>query len=43
VVYYIADRVMVLKDGIVQEISKKDDFFKSPKSEYGKKLLESFY
>jgi len=43
VVYYIADRVMVLKDGIVQEISEKDDFFKSPKSEYGKKLLESFY
>jgi len=27
----------------VQEISKKDEFFKSPKSEYGKKLLESFY
>ncbi len=43
VVYHIADRVMVLKDGVVQEISKKDDFFKSPKSEYGKKLLESFY
>ncbi|HEK24788.1 MAG: ATP-binding cassette domain-containing protein [Hydrogenobaculum sp.] len=43
VVYYIADRVMVLKDGVVQEISKKDDFFKSPKSEYGRRLLESFY
>ncbi len=43
VVYHIADRVLVLKDGIVQEISSKEDFFKSPKSEYGKKLLESFY
>ncbi|GAB6077515.1 ATP-binding cassette domain-containing protein [Hydrogenobaculum acidophilum] len=43
VVYNIADRVMVLKNGVVQEISKKDDFFKSPKSEYGKSLLESFY
>lgn len=43
VVYYIADTVMVLKDGVVQEISKKDVFFKSPKSEYGKRLLDSFY
>jgi peptide/nickel transport system ATP-binding protein len=43
VVYQVADRVLVLKDGAVQEISSKDEFFKSPKSEYGKTLLRNSY
>ncbi len=42
VVYEVADRVLVLKDGTIQEISSKDEFFKSPKSGYGRILLESF-
>ncbi len=43
VVELIGDKVLVLKDGITQEIQDVNNFFKSPKSEYGKKLLESFY
>lgn len=42
VVKQVADRVLVLKDGIVQEISDKDSFFKNPKSDYGKRLLENY-
>lgn len=40
VVYNISDRVMVLYKGEIQEISGVEEFFSSPKSEYGKYLLE---
>lgn len=40
VVYNISDRVLLLQNGEVQEIQKTTDFFKTPKSDYGKKFLE---
>ena len=40
-VYRIADRILLLYHGEVQEIQKLEDFFHNPKSEYGKKLLQT--
>lgn len=40
VVYNISDRVMVLYRGEIQEIEEVEEFFSSPKSEYGRYLLE---
>lgn len=40
VVYNISDRVMVLYRGEIQEIRECVEFFKNPKSEYGRYLLE---
>ncbi|WP_338946831.1 dipeptide/oligopeptide/nickel ABC transporter ATP-binding protein [Fusobacterium canifelinum] len=39
-VYRIADRILLLYHGEVQEIQKVEDFFSNPKSEYGKKFLK---
>jgi len=41
VVRFIADRVVILKEGTIQEIAQADDLFEHPKSEYAKFLLES--
>ena len=40
-IYRIADRILLLYHGEVQEIQKLEDFFHNPKSEYGKKLLQT--
>ena len=40
-VYRIADRILLLYRGEVQEIQKVEEFFKNPKSEYGKKFLKT--
>ena len=39
-VYRIADRILLLYHGEVQEIQEVEGFFKNPKSEYGKKFLK---
>ena len=39
-VYRIADRILLLYRGEVQEIQEVEDFFSNPKSEYGKKFLK---
>ncbi|OFX46967.1 MAG: ABC transporter ATP-binding protein [Bacteroidetes bacterium GWC2_33_15] len=41
VVKYMSDRVMVLKDGKLVEINDADTLYKSPASEYTKKLIDS--
>ena len=38
-VYRIADRILLLYHGEVQEIQEVEDFFNNPKSEYGKKFF----
>ena len=40
-VYRIADRILLLYRGEVQEIQEVEGFFKNPKSEYGKKFLKT--
>ena len=40
-VYRIADRILLLYHGEVQEIQEVEEFFKNPKSEYGKKFLKT--
>lgn len=37
----ICDEVAVMKTGYIEEISKKEDFFAKPKTEYGRQLLNS--
>ena len=39
-VYRIADRILLLYHGEVQEIQEVEDLFNNPKSEYGKKFLK---
>ena len=39
-VYRIADRILLLYRGEVQEIQEVEEFFRNPKSEYGKKFLQ---
>ena len=39
-VYRIADRILLLYHGEVQEIQEVESFFSNPKSEYGKKFLK---
>ena len=41
VINYLCDNVMVMKDGVILENTKKEEFFKAPKTEYAKRLLES--
>ncbi len=41
VIYDICDEVAVMKDGRIEEIGEKADFFANPKTEYGKQLLDS--
>ena len=40
-VYRIADRILLLYRGEVQEIQEVEEFFKNPKSDYGKKFLKT--
>ena len=40
-VYRIADRILLLYHGEVQEIQEVEEFFKNPKSDYGKKFLQT--
>ena len=39
-VYRIADRILLLYHGEVQEIQEVEELFRNPKSEYGKKFLK---
>ncbi|NOQ25324.1 MAG: dipeptide ABC transporter ATP-binding protein [Bacteroidales bacterium] len=41
VVKYMADRIMVMKNGELIEINKADEIYKSPASEYTKNLIDS--
>ncbi len=41
VVKYMSDRIMVMKDGQLVEINKADELYRSPASEYTKKLINS--
>ena len=41
VVRYMADEVMVMKDGEIVEIANSDDIYRHPKQPYTKKLLSS--
>ena len=40
-IYRIADRILLLYHGEVQEIQEVEDFFHNPRSEYGKKFLQT--
>ena len=40
-VYRIAHRILLFYSGEVQEIQEVEEFFKNPKSEYGKKFLKT--
>ncbi len=41
VIYDICDEVAVMKDGRIEEIGEKEEFFANPKTEYGRLLLDS--
>ena len=41
VIKYMCDRVIVLKNGKIEELNYTDDFFASPKTKYSTKLIES--
>ncbi len=41
VVKYMSDRIMVMKEGQLVEINKADELYRSPASEYTKKLISS--
>lgn len=41
VVKYMADRIMVMRDGELIEINKADEIYNSPASEYTKNLIDS--
>jgi peptide/nickel transport system ATP-binding protein len=41
VVKYMADRIMVMRNGELIEINKADEIYKSPASDYTKNLIES--
>ncbi|MFP4023659.1 MAG: ABC transporter ATP-binding protein [Thiohalospira sp.] len=41
VVKYMSDRIMVMKDGRLEEINKADEIYQSPASDYTKKLIKS--
>lgn len=41
VVTYMSDRVMVMKDGCIEEIAETQSLLKNPQSDYAKKLLQS--
>ncbi|MBQ8729757.1 MAG: ABC transporter ATP-binding protein [Lachnospiraceae bacterium] len=39
VVYHMCDRLMVMKQGRIEEIGNRDDIFRNPKSEYTRQLI----
>ena len=41
VIRYMTDRLIVLKNGVIEEINETDSIFKNPKSTYTKQLLSS--
>lgn len=41
VIYNICDEVAVMRDGRIEEIGEKEEFFERPKTEYGRLLLDS--
>lgn len=41
VVKYMSDRIMVMKDGKLVEINKADDLYKTPASDYTRKLINA--
>ena len=41
VVKYMADRVMVMNKGKIEEIQEADSLYKNPESEYTRKLIDS--
>lgn len=42
VVRFIADRIILLKSGKIEEINSNENFFHSPESDYGKSLLKIY-
>lgn len=42
VAQYLADKVAILKDGVIVETTSIDEVFRAPKSEYTRKLVDSF-
>ncbi len=43
VVHYISDRILVLKDGVIEEIGPASEVYFNPQSDYTKLLLESSF
>jgi peptide/nickel transport system ATP-binding protein len=41
VVKYMSDRIIVMKDGIFEELGSSDDIYKNPDSEYTRKLINA--
>ena len=41
VIYHMADRVIVMNKGKIQEISDADEIYKNPQSSYTKKLIST--
>ncbi len=41
VVKYMSDRVLVMNEGIIEEIGEADELYQNPKSSYTKKLIDS--
>lgn len=41
VVKYMSDRIMVMKNGRLEEINEADELYKNPKSDYTKTLIEA--
>ncbi|MGL5617104.1 MAG: ABC transporter ATP-binding protein [Sarcina sp.] len=40
---YICDRIMVMKEGVVIEVERKEEFYENPKNPYSKKLINSIF
>lgn len=41
VVHFMSDRIVVMKDGKIQEINEADELYNHPKTDYTKKLIEA--
>jgi peptide/nickel transport system ATP-binding protein len=41
VVKYMSDRIVVMNKGMVEEIAEADELYKSPKTEYARKLIDA--
>ena len=41
IVKYMADKIIVMKDGIFEEIGFSEDIYSAPKMEYTKKLIDA--
>lgn len=41
VVHYMSDRIIVMKDGVIEEQNKAEELFNNPQTDYTKKLLNA--